>query len=268
MHPVFFSFPLPQFLYGFFSESFTVFSYGFFIAVGAVLGVAYTTMQGKKHFGLKFDDINTLFILLIIAAFFRGKFFLIFENPSYYLSNPAAFISGTGFVFYGSLLFCIPVMLIYFKQKKLPVLHMLDIMAITTCIVHFFGRLGCFMAGCCYGIHWQGPLAVVFTDPLCMAPLNEPLHPTQLYSAAMIGIILIILLIRKQKKKFHGQIFLIYLMSYPIGRSMIEMLRGDTSRGYVFQDLISNAQFISLIVFFVALYFYRKLSASRHSLLV
>lgn len=268
MHPVLFSLPLPEFLHGFMPADFNVFSYGFFIALGAVLGVVYTTIQGKKHFGLKFDDINTLFILLIVAAFIGGKFFLIFENSSYYISNPLAFLSGTGFVFYGSLLFCIPVMLYYFKKKKLPVLHMLDIMAITTCIVHLFGRLGCFMAGCCYGVHWEGPLAVVFTDPLCMAPLNQPLHPTQLYSAGMIALILVFLLIKKQNKKFHGQIFLLYLMSYPVGRSIIEIVRGDTSRGFVFQDLISNAQFVSLIIFFVALYFYRKLSHRRHSLIV
>lgn len=268
MEPVFFKFPLPEFLRGVFSEYFTVYSYGFFIALGAVLGIGYTTVQAKKHFGLKFDDINTLFILLVIAAFAGGKFFLFFENPSYYASKPLTLFSGQGFVFYGSLLFCIPVMLYYFSKKKLPVMHMLDIMAITTCIVHFFGRIGCFMAGCCYGTHWEGPFAVIFTDPLCMAPLNDSLHPAQLYSAGMIGTILVFLLIRSGNKKFHGQIFLLYLMTYPIGRSLIEIFRGDVSRGYVYQDLISHAQFVSAVVFFIALYYYRKLSRRKNSYLV
>lgn len=266
MYPKLIEFPLPEFLHGIFSETFAIYSYGFFIAIGAIAGIYYTTIKGKEHFNLKFDDINTLFILLIVAAFVGGKLFLIFEDPSRYLSNPKAFLSGQGFVFYGSLLFCIPTMLFYFKKKNLPVLPMLDIMAITTCIVHFFGRLGCFMAGCCHGIEWHGPLAVIFTDPLCAAPLNTPLHPTQLYSAAMIGLILLFLLLRMKTKKFHGQVFLIYLMSYPVGRSIIEIVRGDLNRGYVIENLLSNAQVVSIIVFAVAYYYYRKLSRRPSSL--
>lgn len=266
MNPVFFEIPLPN--AGFLPEYFTIYSYGFFIAIGAVLGITYTTIQGKKHFGLSFDDINTLFIILILAAFAGGKFFLIFEDPSRYAGNPLALLSGRGFVFYGSLLFCIPAMLIYFKKKKLPVLHMVDIMAVTTVIVHFFGRIGCFMSGCCHGIQWEGPIAVVFSDPMCAAPLNTPLHPTQLYSAAMLGLIFLFLIYKKRYKAFHGQLFLLYLMIYPIGRSIIEVFRGDEARGFVIENYISHAQFVSLIIFFIAFYFYKKLSHRKHSLSV
>ena len=266
MHPILFEIPLPDL--GFLPDYFTIYSYGFFIAIGAVLGITYTTIQGKKHFGLTFDDINTLFILLIVAAFVGGKFFLIFEDPQRYTNNPADLLSGTGFVFYGSLLFCIPAMLFYFKKKKLPVMHMLDIMAITTVIVHFFGRIGCFMSGCCHGIQWEGPIAVVFSDPMCAAPLNTPLHPTQLYSATMIGLIFLFLVYKKQYKKFHGQLFLLYLMIYPIGRSVIEVFRGDEARGYVIDNYLSHAQFVSIIIFLIAFYYYKKLSLRKRSLSV
>lgn len=266
MHPILFEIPLPD--VGFLPDSFTIYSYGFFIAIGAILGITYTSWQGKKHFGLNFDDINTLFILLIVAAFVGGKLFLLFEDASRYLGNPGDLFSGNGFVFYGSLLFCIPAMLYYFKKKNLPTLQMLDIMAITTVIVHFFGRIGCFMSGCCHGIQWDGPIAVIFTDPMCAAPLGTPLHPTQLYSAFLIGSIFIFLIIKKQSKKFHGQLFLLYLMIYPIGRSVIEIVRGDEARGYIIQGYLSNAQFVSLIVFGVALWYYRKLSRQKGSLLI
>ncbi|MGK7388724.1 MAG: prolipoprotein diacylglyceryl transferase [Candidatus Cyclobacteriaceae bacterium M2_1C_046] len=266
MEPILFEIPLPD--VGFLPDYFTVYSYGFFIALGALLGITYTTLQGKKHFGLSFDDINTLFILLIVAAFVGGKFFLIFEDPARYGRDPMALLSGSGFVFYGSLLFCIPVMLIYFKKKNLPTLHMLDIMAVTTVIVHFFGRIGCFMSGCCHGIQWEGPIAVVFSDPMCAAPLNTPLHPTQLYSATMLGLIFLFLIYKKQHKTFHGQLFLLYLMIYPIGRSIIEVFRGDEARGFVIENYISHAQFVSLIIFFIAFYFYQKLSRRKPSLSV
>ena len=248
MHPVLFNF----------GDTFTIYSYGFFIVIGAIAAIGYVTWQTKKHFNLTFDQVNSLFLLLLIAAIVGGKAFLFFEKPTYYAANPGSLLTGRGFVFYGSLLFCIPAMLWYFKRYKLPTMPMLDIMAVTTCIVHFFGRIGCFMAGCCHGIEWHGPLAVMFTDPACLAPLNTALHPTQLYSAGMILFILITLLVIKQFQKFHGQLFLLYLMLYAMGRSVIEEFRGDISRGFVLNGLLSHSQLISLAIIIVALYFYIK----------
>lgn len=258
MHPVLFSVELPDFL-DFLGEYFTVYSYGFFIVVGAILGVTYVAIQSKKQFNLSFDKVNSLFLLLLISAFIGGKVFLFFEDPEFYASNFSKLLSGRGFVFFGSLLFCIPAMLIFFKINNLPKLPMLDIMAITTCIVHFFGRLGCLMAGCCHGIEWHGPLSVIFTDPNCLAPLNTPLHPTQIYSMTGILSILLVLLIVKRNKKFDGQLFILYLMLYAVVRMVIEIFRGDISRGFVIDDLLSHSQFISLIVLIVAGYFYYKL---------
>ncbi|MDX1628272.1 MAG: prolipoprotein diacylglyceryl transferase [Fulvivirga sp.] len=258
MHPILFEIPLPDFLHGLLGESFTVYSYGFFIVLGAVSGVTYLSAKTKKEFDLSFDKVNSLFLILLISAFIGGKVFLFFENPSYY-SDLTKLLSGRGFVFYGSLLFCIPAMLLFFRYHQLPVLPMLDIMAIVTCIVHAFGRIGCFMAGCCHGIEWHGPLAVTFTNEACMAPLHTPLHPTQLYSVFMILSILLVLLLVQRRQQFAGQIFLRYLMLYAIGRSVIEVFRGDLSRGYVIEDLVSHSQFISLIVFLGTLYFYIRI---------
>lgn len=249
MHPVLFKI----------GDFFTIYSYGFFIVIGAILGIIYVSYQTRKKYNTSFDTINSLFLLLLISAIVGGKVFLFFENPSYYADNLSKLVSSKGFVFYGSLLFCIPAMLYFFKKNKLPVLPMLDIMAVTTCIVHFFGRIGCFMAGCCHGIEWHGPLAVTFTDPVCLAPINTPLHPTQLYSASMIGSILIILLLVKSRQSFYGQLFLLYLILYAIGRSVIEIFRGDISRGFIIDGWLSHSQFISLIVITISAYFYLKI---------
>jgi phosphatidylglycerol:prolipoprotein diacylglycerol transferase len=250
MHPVLFEF-----------GSFKIYTYGFCIALGAVLAGLYMWRQGKIQYGWSFDQANTLFVLLIIASVVGGKFFLLFENPSLYLNHPSKLFSGSGFVFYGSLLTTIPVMLWYFKKNRLPVAGMLDIMAVVTCIVHGFGRIGCFNAGCCYGLPSDHFLAVTFTDAACQAsPLNTPLHPTQLYEAAFIFTVLIFLLIRKKYKRFDGQQFLLYLMLYAIGRSVLETLRGDLDRGFVIGDWLSNSQFISLLVILGAIYFYVKLN--------
>ncbi|MBX2894922.1 MAG: prolipoprotein diacylglyceryl transferase [Cyclobacteriaceae bacterium] len=241
--------------------SFTIYTYGFCIALGALLGFLYMYWQGKKQYSLTFDQSNNLFILLVLAGVVGGKFFMIFEDPSLYLSQPQKLFSGSGFVFYGSLLTCIPVMLWYFKKIKVSVLGMLDVMAVVTCIVHGFGRVGCFMAGCCYGLPTDSFLGVVFSNPVCQAePLHTPLYPTQLFEAAFIFFILIVLLILKKKKNFDGQLFLIYLMVYAVGRGVLEMFRGDIERGFLIENILSNSQFISILVISVALYFYIRLN--------
>lgn len=241
--------------------SFTTYSYGFCIAVGALAGFSYMYWQGKKQFGLTFDQSNTLFIMLVLAGVAGGKLFVIFENPSFYLSQPKKLLSGNGFVFYGSLLTAIPIMLWYFKKIKVPVLGMLDVMALVTCLVHGFGRIGCFLAGCCYGLPTESFLGVTFTSPVCQAePLNTPLHPTQVYEAIFIFCLLIGLSFLKSKKKFEGQIFLLYLILYAAGRGVLELFRGDTQRGFLIENILSNSQFIALGVISIAAYFYLRLN--------
>ena len=250
MHPILFE-----------AGSVTVYTYGFFIALGAVLGGLYMWWQGSKQFGLTFDQANTLFVLLIIAGVVGGKLFVLFEQPSFYLKNLTKLFSGSGFVFYGSLLTAIPVMLWYFKKNKIPTLAMLDVMAVVTCIVHGLGRIGCYNAGCCYGIPTDSIFGVVFSDPVCQArPLNVVLHPTQLYETTLIFSILTFLLIYKSHKKFDGQLFILYLIIYASGRSVLETLRGDLERGFVIQDWLSNSQFISILVIGLSVYFYVKLN--------
>ena len=254
MHPVLFT-----------VGHFTVYTYGFFIALGAVLGGTYMWRQGRKQFSWSFDQANTLFLLLIIGGVVGGKFFLIFEAPAYYFANPTKLLSGSGFVFYGSLLTAIPIMLWYFKRLNLPTLAMLDVMAVVTCIVHGFGRLGCWMAGCCYGLPTNSVFGVIFSDPQCQAnPKGVPLHPTQLYESAFIFLLMTALLQVKRRKKFDGQMFMIYLMTYALGRLVIEYFRGDIERGFLIQDLLTTSQFISILVFTAAFYFYVKLNRSAN----
>lgn len=228
----------------------TVYSYGFMIAVGVVVAVAYMAIQGKKDVGLTFDQANSLFLIIFISAFVGGKVFLVFENPSFYSGNLSRLLTGSGFVFYGSFLFAVPSMLWYFRKQKLHIYKMLDVMAVVTCLVHMFGRIGCFMAGCCYGKATTGSWGVVFTDPVCQAePLNTPLYPTQLWEAGYILLVMVVLLvIKKYSQKFYGQLFLLYLLLYAFGRSVLEIFRGDVARGFIIDDILSNSQFIALLI--------------------
>ncbi|NJM25509.1 MAG: prolipoprotein diacylglyceryl transferase [Bacteroidia bacterium] len=222
-------------------------------------GVTYMVVEGRKRVGLTFDQANSLFLLIFAAAFVGGKFFLLFEDGADYLRHPGKLLAGRGFVFYGSFLFAVPTMLWYFKKQKLPTYQMLDVMAITTCLVHMFGRLGCFLAGCCYGLPTSSIFGVTFTDPACMAnPKGTPLHPTQLYEAGYIFLVMAGLLIFKKYKKFHGQLFLLYLILYAVGRSVLEIFRGDEVRGFVIRDVLSNSQLVALLIIAVAVFVYMR----------
>lgn len=260
MHSVLVEFSTPVWLQGFLPETIAIHTYGFLIATGALVAYMYLSRRLKKRYGVPAEQSQNLFIFLVVGAFIGGKLLFYLEDPAYYFGTPANMIKNMagGFVFYGSLLACIPIVLWFAKKHEIPLLQMLDGIAITACLVHFFGRLGCFGAGCCHGLPYDGIFSVVYTDPICMAkPLNTGLHPTQLYSVALIGSILLLLLWLQKRQKFDGQLFLIYTILYAMGRSIIEIFRGDYQRGFIIEGYVSHSQLISLLMVVGVLIFYR-----------
>lgn len=234
---------------------FTVHGYGFMIMIGAALTYFYVSASAKKELGIPPEKIQTLAIIIIAMAFIGGKLFFYFEDPSYYFHPVSNMFRNfrTGFVFYGSLIFAIPSAVWYFRKQKWPVWPMMDKIAIGACILHMCGRMGCFLAGCCHGLPTDLPWGITFSDPMSQAePLNTSLHPTQLYEVLMIGIILLILLQIKRHKKFDGQLFVVYIILYAIGRGVIEIFRGDIRRGFIIDGILSHSQFISLIIISIA----------------
>lgn len=251
MHPEFVSFEL-------FGNEITIHFYGLLIALGAFSGYLYMAHNAKKQLGVDTEVIQGLCIWIIFAAFVGGKVLFYMEKPSFYFNPPSNMLHNfrTGFVFYGSLIFAIPTAIWYFRKYKLPLLPMLDLLAITACIIHIFGRMGCFMAGCCYGLPTDKPWGVTFTDEISKAPLHQSLHPTQLYEIFLIGSIMVVLLMFKRYQRFKGQLFFIYVMLYAVGRSINEIFRGDIRRGFVIDNVLSHSQFISLLLIAAMLYFY------------
>jgi len=146
--------------------------------------------------------------------------------------------------------------ILFTKYQRLPVWKIADIFSPGIALGQSIGRLGCFAAGCCYGRPTKLPLGVIFRDPYSHetvgVPLMIPLHPTQLYEAACNAIIFVILWLSLKSKKFDGQVFILYLVLYSTVRFLIEFLRGDPDRGFLFNGLLSTSQFISLVLLIVA----------------
>lgn len=259
MHPELFHFQLPDFLG---NKQVTVYTYAFCIALGCLVTGRYTKRAARKDLGIK-NLSNNFFYLIFIFGFIGGKLFYYLEKPVYYWNNPSLLVDNFsgGFVFYGSFVTIIPMIVLYLKRQNIPVLPMLDILAITTLIVHAFGRFGCFNAGCCYGLPTNSSFGIIFPNTN-----NVAVHPTQLYEVYVLLMLLGFLLIIKKHKKFDGQIFLLYLGLYATSRGVLELFRGD-SRGFVIKDILSHSQFIAILLLLSTLYFYKKLQTKNKLIL-
>ena len=232
----------------------TIYTYAFLIALGTLVAALYTKWRAKRELGIM-ELSNNFFYLIFIAGFIGGKLFYYLERPKYFFSNPKLMLhnfSG-GFVFYGSFITIIPILIWYLKKHKIPVLPMLDILAITTLIVHAIGRLGCFFGGCCYGKPTDAFTGVAFPKTN-----GTPVHPTQLYEITALLIIMGILLYIKKKQQFKGQLFILYLILYAIARNILELFRGD-KRGYIIDGVLSHSQFIGIIIILIAIILYFKI---------
>ncbi|MCT4699430.1 prolipoprotein diacylglyceryl transferase [Tenacibaculum haliotis] len=238
-------------------QNITIYTYAICIAFGTLLAVVYTKWQAKKTLDINLK--NSFFYIVFIAGFIGGKIFLFFEKPLYYIQNPQSVFTvfSGGFVFYGSFI-CITITIIwYLKKHKILVLPMLDILALTTTIVHSIGRLGCFFAGCCYGKETNSIFGITFSNTGLTT-----VHPTQLYEVFAILVIMNLLLIIKKRKRFNGQIFICYVVLYGIVRSFLEVFRGD-NRGFIIEGFLSHSQFIAACLIIIISYFYIKLNKKK-----
>jgi phosphatidylglycerol:prolipoprotein diacylglycerol transferase len=206
----------------------TIHTYGAFLALGAGLGLWLLTRLAPAN-GLDPDRAMTLAVCVLVAGVIGSRaVFVILEWESF-ANAPGRLIRfwEGGLVFYGGVAAGVPTALFLIKRWKLPALPLLDCLAPALALGQFFGRLGCFSAGCCYGLPWEGWCAVTFNSPLTLAARGIPLHPSQIYHAAELLFVLAVLLLLWRRRVFHGQIFFTYGLLHGVFRVIIEQFRGD-----------------------------------------
>ena len=222
--------------------SFSVYSYGFMIAIGIILaGVMFMKRADKEKYN---DDslFNALF-LTVLFGMLGGKILYILVNIKSVIDDPSILLNfGEGFVVYGGILGGVIALAIYSKKKKWNILETFDLAAPSVALGQAFGRIGCFLAGCCYGKETNLWIGVKFpVDSL--APSGVYLHPTQLYSSAFDFALVIVLILFARSNKKKGRVFSVYLILYSIGRFLVEFLRND-ERGAI--GILSTSQFIAI----------------------
>ena len=219
----------------------TIHGYGLMIGLGVMAALLLGDYRAKK-FGLNGDHIYGMTFSAVILGFVAARILFIITEWENFLQNPMQYLAGAGFVVYGGIIGGALTIYGFCKIKKIDMLSYLDLMIPSVALAQGFGRIGCFLAGCCYGKETDSFLGVVFTNS-DFAPNGVKVLPTQLFMAGGDLIIMAILLWYATKRPMRGRISALYLILYSIGRFAIEFLRND-DRGTV--GALSTSQFIAI----------------------
>ncbi|MBS1963590.1 MAG: prolipoprotein diacylglyceryl transferase [Bdellovibrionales bacterium] len=231
-------------------------TYGFLIALGFIIAVQVMQRLAARS-GIDPEKMQDLIFGGLLVGFLGARIVFILTRLSYFTENPLDMFKvwEGGLVFYGGPIATVPFIIWFAKKHKFPLWRTFDVIGPGLTIAHAFGRLGCLSAGCCYGKPTGGDWGVVLNSELVDPSMRGiHLHPTQLYESVSLFILTAVLLAVFKRRKFDGQVTLIYFMTYPIIRSIIEIYRGDTIRGFVIGDWLSTSQFISILVFVAAFF--------------
>ena len=241
----------------------TIHTYGFLIATAFLLGLWLALRQAARE-GLSKEKVTDIGFYALFAGIIGSRIFFIATEWEHFSSHPADMLKiwEGGLVFYGGVIFAIPVAVWYARKQGLLLWQTADIWAPSIAVGHAIGRLGCFCAGCCYGLPTDLPWGVTFNNPETLAIRGVPLHPTQLYESAAELLNFVILLAIRRRKAFHGQLFWVYVLNYAVIRALIEIFRGDRERGFILPG-ISVSQGISAVMLVTACAFLMKLRQRR-----
>lgn len=226
--------------------------------VGALV-VLLVTYKIAEHNGL--DEVEMLYMMLFsgIGVFVFGHLLYAFTVPDRIWQvfsnldkikdfNTFAFFVNYilgGSVFYGGLLGAIFVFFLYTKIKKLSFGDYSDIGAMAIPLFHFFGRIGCFLSGCCYGVEWEH--GITYTHSAVPQADGVARFPVQLVEAGLNLMLFFLLYYLYKKGKANHKVLAFYLLIYPTYRFILEFFRGDAYRGFV--GGLSTSQFISVVLF-------------------
>ena len=221
----------------------TIYGYGLMIAIG-ILAAYFVGEYRAKKYGLDADHVFNYVIWCVVGGFLGSKILYLITDIKNIIAQPGGVLRlADGWVVYGGIIGGIFSAMLYSKIKKLKFLSYFDILIPSVALAQGFGRIGCFLAGCCYGRETHSPIGIVFHDS-SYAPNGISLVPTQLISSGLNFLHFLILIWFAKRKKADGQIGALYLILYSVGRFILEYFRGDLIRGSV--GTLSTSQFISL----------------------
>lgn len=240
--------------------------YSILILIGFLAGLIFAICYNAKFYNIKREDILYSSLFGIIGVGIGGKILYIITNLPYLIQNYNIINSDailnmfkSGFVFYGGLIGGILGIFIYSKVFKISFKNLLLIIIPVVPLIHFFGRIGCLFAGCCYGKEYNGFGHIIFTNTP-YAPVNVPLFPSQIVECLCNLLIFIVIFFTYKKFKGTYKSIGIYCILYGFARFILEFFRGDDIRGFLLN--LSTSQWFSIVLciigFSIFVYEYRK----------
>jgi phosphatidylglycerol:prolipoprotein diacylglycerol transferase len=235
---------------------FNLYSWGFMLAVSVILAI-FGIGRLLEREGFDREIVLDLAILTVISGIVGGRlaYMLIYEWPEL-ISNPLSLFYLTdggisGLVWYGGLLGGFLAFVIYLMVKRISFWPIADMFSPFVALGYCLVRVGCFLNGCCYGKPTASIFGVVF-------PFGEAVtrHPTQLYSSLAGLLIFLFLMWFLPKRKFNGQVFILFLILYSVYRFFLEFLRENAAMYGPFST--SQSYSVFLFAAAVVLYLWRK----------
>ena len=228
--------------------SISIFSYGVMLAIAFAAGAFGLSREGKKA-GLPEEKLLDMVMWILVAAIVGSRLlYILIELPAYLESPLSVFqVRSGGLSFHGGLVAGIATGLWYTHRHRLPQGKVADLVAPFLALGYAIVRVGCLLNGCCYGrpsnVPWALPSAYVD---------NILRHPTQVYAFFASLAIFAILWWRRGKIRFHGQLFLEYILLYSIYRFVVEHFR-EVSAYAGFLTLGQAASLVGAVGAFVAI---------------
>lgn len=224
--------------------------YGILITVGIIAGIAIAYKRCKLY-GLTKNDLYDLGFLVIIVGILGARITYILTHLNYFLANPGEILTlqMSGLAFIGIIIFNIPAVIIFAKLRKLDFWRIVDLAAPSIAIGYFFGRLGCFMNGCCYG-----PESACCGIIMPYSPIKTiPLFPTQLLNAFFALVIFAVLYYLATRKTFYkGWLFIMFVYLYSASSFISEFLRADDGHQPIFGTPLNAAQWGDILAILLA----------------
>lgn len=230
---------------------FKVYSWGFMLAIAVILAIwGISRMFARERY--RSEAVLDMVIIMVLAGLLGSRIaYIILYEWQEFLADPGMVLSLSGgfrgLVWYGALVAGFIAFLIYIWIKNMPFWKIADIFAPFIALGYAIVRIGCFLNGCCYGKVTHSALGVVF-------PYVDNLtrHPTQLYSSGLNLLLFLYLIWLYPRRKFSGQVFIMYLMGYSVYRFIVEFFR-ETE---VMYGMFTMGQVYTAILFVLALVLY------------
>ncbi len=225
-------------------------SFGVCITIGTMLAT-WVTARRAAPLGIPAAFFVDLVVVAMVAGMIGAKINYLLQYPG---ESPVADFRS-GFVFYGGMIAGIAAGAIYTRMKGKSVLVVADLAAPSIMLAQAFGRLGCFLSGCCHGLPGTGFPCVSF-PPRSPASIqqgkayepSDPVHPTQLYeAAAAVAFFFLLSWWYRRPRRVTGEVFLVAAMLYAGWRFLIEFVRGDPRPLWL--GNLSFSQVVSIGVF-------------------